>query len=72
MSAASMGNATGLPRGAEHNEEKAMRKNPRWLKSVMTASTDEASKLPFERDNRVPSDIRRLPVGKPQLRVAKG
>ena len=49
-----------------------MRKNPRWLKSVMTASTDETAKLPFERDNRVPADIRRLPLGKPQLRVAKG
>ena len=67
-----MGNVPGLPRGAEHKEEKAMRKNPRWLKSVMTASTDEASKLPFERDNRVPADIRRLPHGKPKLRVAKG
>ena len=72
MPAASMGNAAGLPRGAEHNEEKAMRKNPRWLKSVMTASTDEVSKLPFERDNRVPSGVRRLPLGKPHLRVAKG
>lgn len=49
-----------------------MRKNPRWLKSVMTASADEDSKLPFERDNRVPSGVRRLPLGKPHLRVAKG
>lgn len=49
-----------------------MRKKPRWLKSVLTAAeSTKDTPMPFERGNRTPSHLRRLPPQKPRLQVVK-
>jgi hypothetical protein len=48
----------------------AMKKQPRWLKSVIAAASDVTAPLPFARGTRKPIAIRVQVLAKPQARAA--
>ena len=48
-----------------------MKKQPRWLKSVIAAASDSNVPLPFARGTRRPIAIRVQAHAKPQLRLAR-
>ena len=48
-----------------------MKKQPRWLKSVIAAASDGNVPLPFARGTRRPIAIRVQAQAKPQMRLAR-
>jgi hypothetical protein len=48
-----------------------MKKQPRWLKSVIAAASDGIAPLPFARGTRRPIAVRVQAQAEPQIRIAR-